>query len=705
MGLHNVRRAHLRVGVAASALAALLVAGTVVAAGVQAAAGCRVAYAVTAQWPGGFTANVTVTNLGDQINGWSLVWTFPSGQQVTQAWNATISSAGAQATAVNASYNPVIATNATVNFGFNGSWSGANAVPAAFTLNGVACTGSVPPTPTTTTTTTTTTSRTPTRTASPTPTPTTSPPGNAMAVVAAMQPGWNLGNTLDAIPDETAWGNPLTTQALLRHVRSQGYNSIRLPVTWSNHHGPAPAYTIDPVWLNRVRQIVDWSLAEGFHVLLNLHHDSWQWINTYPTDRANVLARYRALWTQIATTFRNHSARLLYESINEPQFAGTSGDPQNYQVLHELNVEFHGIVRGTGGVNATRVLVLPTLFTNADQGRLDALTTTLNQLRDPNLAATVHFYGFWPFSVNIAGFTRYNAEVEQDLVGTFDRVYNTFVARGIPVIMGEWALLNYDHTRPGIIERGEFLKFLEAVGHHARTRRVTTMIWDAGQFLNRTELRWRDQGLYEMIRASWTTRSGTASSDQVYVPRTGAITGRTLTLNLNGTSFQSLRQGNTTLANGTDYTVSGTTLTLTPTALTRLVGNRSYGVNATIEARFSQGAPWPISVVTSDPPVQAAASGTTGSFAIPTQFRGDQLATMEARYADGTPAGPANWTSFKEFWQHFQPDYSANTIILKPEFFAEVNDGAVTLTFHFWSGTQITYRLTRAGTTVTGSTT
>ncbi|GAB3974135.1 hypothetical protein GCM10027615_38970 [Plantactinospora veratri] len=156
---------------------------------------------------------------------------------------------------------------------------------------------------------------------------------------------------------------------------------------------------------------------------------------------------------------------------------------------------------------------------------------------------------------------------------------------------------------------------------------------------------------------------------------------------------------------GTDYSVSGDTLSLTPAALTRLAGNRAYGVNATIEARFSQDVPWQISIISSDPPTQAASTGTTTSFAIPTQFRGDQLATMEARYVDGTPAGPANWTSFKEFWQHFQPDYSTNSIVLKPEFFTEVNEGTVTLTFHFWSGAQTTYRLTRSGSSVTGSTT
>jgi aryl-phospho-beta-D-glucosidase BglC (GH1 family) len=545
-------------------------------------------------------------------------------------------------------------------------------------------------------------------TATPTATPTVTPsappePGNAMATVAAMQPGWNLGNTLDAIPDETAWGNPLTTRAMLHYVRSQGYNSVRLPVTWSNHHGPAPDYAIDPAWLNRVRELVDWSLAEGFYVMVNLHHDSWQWINTYPTDRANVLARYRALWTQLAATFRNHPSRLVFESINEPQFAGTSGDAQGDALLHELNTEFVRLVRQSGGQNATRLLVLPTLHTSGEQARMDALLTTVDQLRDPNLAATVHFYGWWPFSVNIAGGTRYSSEVEQDLVGTFDRAHATFVSRGIPVIIGEWALLSYDYTRPGIIQRGEFLKFIEAVGHHARTRDLTTMLWDAGSFLHRPELRWRDQGIYDMMRASWTARSATASSDQVFVARGAAITSRSLTLNLNGASFRGLRQGTTELANGADYTVAGSTLTLTSAALTRLVGNRAYGVNATIEARFSHGAPWQISIITYDPPTQAAATGTTTAFAIPTQFRGDQLATMEARYADGSAAGPANWTTFKEFWSSFEPAYGANTIILKPAFFDEVRDGPVTLTFHFWSGTQLTYRLVKSGTSVTGT--
>jgi len=96
------------------------------------------------------------------------------------------------------------------------------------------------------------------------------------AYVEAMQPGINLGNTLDAIPTETSWGSPLITQEMIQGYATQGFKSIRIPVSWDSHMGGAPDYTIDPVWMDRVQQIVDWSLDAGLYVMLNLHHDSWQ---------------------------------------------------------------------------------------------------------------------------------------------------------------------------------------------------------------------------------------------------------------------------------------------------------------------------------------------------------------------------------------------------------------------------------------------
>ena len=133
-------------------LATTLLTGSAVAlaTSANAAAGCAVKYTVSSQWPGGFGANVDVTNLGDPVTDWSLVFTFPAGQRISQLWNGAVTQSGPTVTVRGAGWNSAIATNGTASFGFNGSWTGANPVPASFTLNGVACTGGVTPTTPTT---------------------------------------------------------------------------------------------------------------------------------------------------------------------------------------------------------------------------------------------------------------------------------------------------------------------------------------------------------------------------------------------------------------------------------------------------------------------------------------------------------------------------------------------------------------------------
>src|SRR4051794_32011668 len=103
-----------RLAAMASAAALALATGGVVVAvdpSAYAATGCRVDYAVTSSWQGGFGASVTVTNLGDAVDGWTLTWSFGAGQTVVQAWNATVTQSGSAVTAKDASYNAAIATN------------------------------------------------------------------------------------------------------------------------------------------------------------------------------------------------------------------------------------------------------------------------------------------------------------------------------------------------------------------------------------------------------------------------------------------------------------------------------------------------------------------------------------------------------------------------------------------------------------------
>ncbi len=531
------------------------------------------------------------------------------------------------------------------------------------------------------------------------------PSNPAMDAVAAMQPGWNLGNTLDAIPTETSWGNPLVTKQLFDTVKAQGFHSVRIPVTWSGHQSTTAPYTIDPTWMARVKQVVDWALSDGLYVVLNVHHDSWQWIANMAADHDNVLARFNATWTQIAATFKDEPDKLLFEAVNEPQFSNTT-DAQSQQLLNELNTSFFDIVRHSGGRDGTRLLVL-SISGGDRQTALDGLSAEMASLHDSNLVATVHNYGFWPFTVNIAGFDTFNDQTQQDLLDLYDRIYNTFVAKGIPMYMGEWATFKYPgYCNCNPIEPGEGKKFYEMFEYEARIHHVTTALWDTGLFIDRNTFQIRIPDLFALIQAGWTTRSGTAASDQLFVPKNGTITAQVISLNLNGLSFCGLSAGNWTLVKGKDYTISGDKVTLTAATVTRLVGSRAYGTDATLAVQFSLGVPWKINVITYGPVTQASATGdTTSGLVIPTQFNGDVLAQMEAKYADGSAAGPASWTTYQEFEYSYVPNAAGNTITMTPDFLKAINDNApVTLTFYYWSGAKTTYTVTKSGTTVTGST-
>jgi len=100
---------------------------------------CHVTFAPT-YWPGGFTANVTITNNGTSpINGWSLAFTFPGDQKITNAWNATVTQNGTSVTAANLGYNASIAPGGSQSFGFQGTWTLGNVSPTTFSVNGALC--------------------------------------------------------------------------------------------------------------------------------------------------------------------------------------------------------------------------------------------------------------------------------------------------------------------------------------------------------------------------------------------------------------------------------------------------------------------------------------------------------------------------------------------------------------------------------------
>ncbi|MGI5507323.1 cellulose binding domain-containing protein [Lentzea sp. CA-135723] len=101
---------------------------------------CSVSYRITGQWQGGFQASVIVRNTGtEKVTGWSLLWTFSSGESVRDAWDASVRQYSSLVSASNTGYNQQIASGGSVQFGFNGSTRGSARPPTAFVLNNVKC--------------------------------------------------------------------------------------------------------------------------------------------------------------------------------------------------------------------------------------------------------------------------------------------------------------------------------------------------------------------------------------------------------------------------------------------------------------------------------------------------------------------------------------------------------------------------------------
>lgn len=312
-------------------------------------------------------------------------------------------------------------------------------------------------------------------------------PSSTVDLVAAMQAGWNLGNSFDALGGETGWGNPVTTKAMIQAVANAGFKSIRIPITWQERIGSAPNYTVNTTFLARVKEVVDWSLDAGLIVMIDMHHDtgSTGWIRGMGgTDHDAILTKFTSVWSQIANYFKNYDRRLLFESLNEPCFDNVD-DTKAISLLNELNTAFYKVVRNSGGNNATRALVIPTLYTDNGQTYCSGLYNWMKPLNDSNLVATIHYYGPWYFQDQEAGYDTLNDWVKGQITESIDRAYNTFVKNGIPVIVGEYGIL-----MPDKVSYDKQKAWFTYVTSYCKSKGITHMIWDNGANLNRSTLTW-----------------------------------------------------------------------------------------------------------------------------------------------------------------------------------------------------------------------
>jgi endoglucanase len=277
-----------------------------------------------------------------------------------------------------------------------------------------------------------------------------------------MSPGWNLGNSLEAIGGETAWGNPPTTQALMDAVKAAGFKSVRIPVAWA-HYADADD-NISPTWMARVAEVVGYARKAGLTVMINVHWDGGWQQPTY-ARQAFANARLRKFWTQIATRFRDHDEQLLFAGTNEVMIDGDYGRPKPEHVVVQsgFNQVFIDAVRATGGNNARRHLVVQTFNTNIDWG-YDHFVVPRDTVPG-RLMVEVHYYDPFHFTINNQSKVWQWGAIAKDPAVTdataneayvdaqFQKMKSRFVDAGIAVVMGEYAAMYRKHHDPAGIYR------------------------------------------------------------------------------------------------------------------------------------------------------------------------------------------------------------------------------------------------------------
>jgi len=310
--------------------------------------------------------------------------------------------------------------------------------------------------------------------------------------------------------------------------------------------------------------------------------------------------------------------------------------------------------------------------------------------------ATYHYYGYWPFSVNIAGNTTFDGATVEEAKNAIDIMHSNFIENGIGVICGEYGVL-------GTIDHAEYLKYLEYITSYGHKDGIAMMLWDTGGSINRHNYTWDDQSTHDIIMSSANSlRSSYAASDRIFVSDKDRNSDFSTRLTLNGNKLFSISDENRKLIIGKDYTYDNETVTFKGSYINSIV-NDKYGINQTLIMKFTNGADWKVDVTHNKKPVASDVKGTKDKLVIPMNFNGSILSTMEATYANGSGAGPNNWTTYKEFGYTFSPNYDNNTIEIKDKFFAECNDGEIHLKFHWKNGDITQYVLNKSGKVVNGT--
>jgi endoglucanase len=342
----------------------------------------------------------------------------------------------------------------------------------------------------------------------------------AVQLAAKMHLGINFGNTM-VTPVEGEWNSKIT-ESYVKFVKQIGFNAVRLPTGWVWGHLSDPEkMKIDPVWLNRVKEVVGWCVANDMYVILNAHADhGWLENNVTAAMKDSVNAKQKALWEQIATAMRDFDEHLIFAGTNEPAV----DNAEQMAILDSYHQTFVDAVRSTGGRNSYRVLVVQGPITNGELTYNLMNTLPVDPVPD-RMMVEIHNYTPATFTLltdedvswgNMAYYwgagnhstiepERNATSGEEEHVDEFQKMKEKFVDKGIPVVLGEYA--SWRRTdglgKPVPLDTEMHNKSVEYwatyVTKQAKAHGLLPFWWEIGFTLDRANNVVKDQALLDAI--------------------------------------------------------------------------------------------------------------------------------------------------------------------------------------------------------------
>ncbi len=319
------------------------------------------------------------------------------------------------------------------------------------------------------------------------------PPGSAHGqeswtaaeAVERLGRGVNLGNALEAPNFEGEWGMVIEDQ-FFQLIADAGFDSVRLPIRWETRAAATSPWTIDPVFMARIEELVDLALAADLAIVIDFHH-----FEDLYTDPAGNTARFLAIWEQIAMHFEDAPREVFFELQNEPHGALTT---ETWNGVFPLALD---VVRTT---NPDRMVIVGPGFWNS-AWELDNLVLPA----DPALIGTFHMYEPFHFTHQGAGWVSGSdawlgtawegrAEDTQPIIEVMDLAAAWSTKTGVPLLMGEFG----SYERADMASR---VLFTDYVRRQAEVRGFAWSYWEFGAgfgVYDRDADEWR-KGLLEAL--------------------------------------------------------------------------------------------------------------------------------------------------------------------------------------------------------------